>query len=201
LDNLSILKMNSYGHWISRFFYSISSTLRFSSSLIWRAYKIDMLENVPKIESNLLKFKVVDARWKPPSHGLVFPTSLWYFFRLIGFCWMQGVRLRATSHTREWEPMTITLQALSLVENMEPVQVCFTLRLRDHRSMWMQDGCKVYMDSYMASNESRFMVTRTNFKNHHHLEVGLTQNRVTMALQTLTTIDLFYFIMREDLHK
>ena len=65
----------------------------------------------------------------------------------------------------------------------------------------MQDECKVYMDSYMASNESRFMVTRTNFKNHHHLEVGLTQNRETMALQTLSTIDLFYFIMREDLHK
>jgi hypothetical protein len=26
------------------------------------------------------------------------------------------------------------------------------LRLRDQQSMWMQDGCKVYMDSYMASN-------------------------------------------------
>ena len=27
----------------------------------------------------------------------------------------------------------------------------------------MQDGCKVYMDSYMAWNESRFMVTWTIF--------------------------------------
>jgi len=36
----------------------------------------------------------------------------------------------------------------------------------------MQDGCKVYMDSYMASNGSCFMVTWTNFKNHL-LEVGL----------------------------
>ena len=44
--------------------------------------------------------------------------------------------------------MTITFQALSLVEKAEPVQVCFTLCLRDQRSMWMQDGCKVYMDGF-----------------------------------------------------
>jgi hypothetical protein len=30
----------------------------------------------------------------------------------------------------------------------------------------MQDGCKSLLDSYMASNESRFMVTWTTFKNH-----------------------------------
>ena len=41
--------------------------------------------------------------------------------------------------------MTITLQALSIVEKVEPVQVRFTLRLRDQRSMWMEDGCKIYM--------------------------------------------------------
>ena len=63
----------------------------------------------------------------------------------------------------------------------------------------MQDGCKVYMDSYMASNGSCFMVTWTILKNHL-LEVGLTQNRETMALRTLTTVVLFYFIKREDLH-
>ena len=33
------------------------------------------------------------------------------------------------------------------------------------------------------------------------LEVGLTQNQETMALQTLTAIDLFYFIMCEDPHE
>jgi hypothetical protein len=65
---------------------------------------------------------------------------------------------------------------------------------------WMQDGCKVYMNSYMASNESCFMVTWIIFKNHL-LEVGLTQNRETMALQTLTTVNLFNFIMREDPHE
>ena len=70
--------------------------------------------------------------------------------------------------------MTSTLQALSLVEKAEPVQVRFTLRLRDRRSMWMQDGCKVYVDSYMASNGSCFMVTWTTLKNHL-LELGLTK--------------------------
>jgi hypothetical protein len=78
--------------------------------------------------------------------------------------------------------MTIALQALSLVENVEPVQVCFTLRLRDQWSKWVQDGCKVYMDSYIASNGSCFMVTWIILKNQF-LEVGLTQNRETMALE------------------
>ena len=63
----------------------------------------------------------------------------------------------------------------------------------------MQDGCKVYMDSYMALNGSCFMVTWIVFKNHF-LEVGLTQNHwETMALRTHTTVGLFCFIMCEDL--
>ena len=78
-------------------------------------------------------------------------------------------------HTRDWEPVTIILQVLSLVEKAEPVQVCYGV------SMWMQDGCVVYMDSYMTSNGSCFMVTWIIFKNHL-LEGGLTQNRETMAL-------------------
>ena len=102
-------------------------------------------------------------------------------------------------HTRDWEPVTNTLQALSLVEKAELVQVRFTLCLRDQRSMWMQAGCKACMDSYMASNRLYFMDTRTIYKNHL-LEVGLTQNRETMALRTLTTIASFYFVMHEDPH-
>jgi hypothetical protein len=54
----------------------------------------------------------------------------------------------------------------------------------------MQDECKVYMDFYMASNGSRFMVTWTIFKNHL-LEVGLIQTWKSMALQTLIPIVLF----------
>ena len=56
---------------------------------------------------------------------------------------------RATLDTRDWEPVSSTLQALSLVEKAEPVQVrYFTLCLRDQWSKWMQDGCKVYMNFY-----------------------------------------------------
>ena len=61
----------------------------------------------------------------------------------------------------------------------------------------MPYGCKVYMDSYMASNGSCFMVTWTIFKNHL-LEVGPTQNQDIMALRMLTIIDSFYFVMCED---
>ena len=64
----------------------------------------------------------------------------------------------------------------------------------------MQDGCKVDMHSYLASKGSYFMVTWTVFKNHLS-EVGMTQNWETMAVRTPTTVDLFYFIMREDPHE
>ena len=46
------------------------------------------------------------------------------------------------------------------------------------------------MDSY---TDHVFMVTLIIFKNHL-LEVGLTQNRETIALQMFTTIDLFYCV-------
>ena len=49
----------------------------------------------------------------------------------------------------------------------------------------------------MASNGPRFMVTWTIFKNHL-LELGLTQNRETVTIWNLTTINLLYFIMCED---
>jgi hypothetical protein len=59
----------------------------------------------------------------------------------------QGRRALGSIHTQDWEPVTITLQALSLVEMAELVQVRFTQCLRDQRIMWMQDGCKAFMDS------------------------------------------------------
>ena len=87
----------------------------------------------------------------------------------------------------------MALQALSLVEKVEPVQVRLTLRVRDQRSMWMQDVCKVYM----TSNGSWCMLTWTVFETHF-LGVGLTRKRETMAFRNLTTIDLFDFIMYDD---
>ena len=64
----------------------------------------------------------------------------------------------------------------------------------------MHDGCKVYMDSYMALNGSCLMVIWIIFKNYL-LEVDLTQNRETMALRMLTIVGSFYLIMCEDLHE
>ena len=55
----------------------------------------------------------------------------------------------------------------------------------------MQDGCKVHMDSYMALSGSCFIVAWIISKNL--LKVGSIQTWETMALQTLTTVGLFYF--------
>ena len=49
----------------------------------------------------------------------------------------------------------------------------------------------------MALNGSCFVVAWTIFKNHL-LEVGLAENRETMALRIFAIVDLFYFIMCED---
>ena len=134
--------------------------------------------------------------WDPCEHAL----SLLIF-------WCTGVRsgttwqlLRAASHTRLRACDQIHFKHSHWWKKAEPDQVCFTLRLRDQRSVWMQDGCKLYMDSYMATNRSCFMVTWTIFKTHL-LEVGLTQSRETMAHRTLTSVDLFYFTMCEDPHE
>ena len=128
-----------------------------------------------------------------PTTGYML-TSFSLFFLPLLDC---GVFFSKGHFTHESEsPWPLALQALSLVEMSEPVQVCFTLRLRDHRSVWMQDGCRVDMDSYVVSNGSCFMVTWTIFKNCL-LEVGLTQNWETVALRTLITVGLFYFIMCE----
>ena len=64
----------------------------------------------------------------------------------------------------------------------------------------MQDGCRVYMDSYMASNGSCFMLIWTILKNLL-VEVGLKGNRESMTLRMLTTIGLFSFIMCEKQHE
>jgi hypothetical protein len=103
---------------------------------------------------------------------------------------------------RDWDPVTITLQALSLVEKAEPVQVRFTPSYT-----WGTNGvCEFNMDvkstwiPTWALIGSCFMVTWIIFKNHLS-EVGLTQNRKTMILWMLTTVDLLYFIVCEELHE
>ena len=84
-------------------------------------------------------------------------------------------------HTQNQEPVTIAIQSLSLVEKVESVQVRFTLHLRDQRSTWMQDGCKVYTWHQM----DRVSWSLGPFCQNHLLEVGLTQIQKTMALDKL----------------
>ena len=75
-------------------------------------------------------------------------TLIWAFIYIYIYILLFSLGLRARDHYAS---------SLSLVEKAEPVQVRYTLRLRDQRSMWMQDGCKVYM----ASHGPCFMVTWT----------------------------------------
>ena len=70
--------------------------------------------------------------------------------------------------------MTITPQALSLVERSGAGKFASHYG-RTNGVFECKNECKFYMDSYIASNGSRFMVTLTIFKNHL-LEVGPTQN-------------------------
>jgi len=106
-----------------------------------------------------------------------------------------GIKARFTHETERMWPLYF--EHSHWWKKAELVQVRFTLCSRDHRSMWMQDGCKVYMDSYMASNGSIFMITWIIFQNHP-LRVGLTQNRETTALRKFTTTDMLYYIICEE---
>jgi hypothetical protein len=62
----------------------------------------------------------------------------------------------------------------------------------------MQDGCKVYMDSYVASSGSCWSL---GVFQRPSLGGSLTQNQETMALQMFATVGLFYFIMCKDPHE
>jgi hypothetical protein len=63
----------------------------------------------------------------------------------------------------------------------------------------MLNGCKAYMDFYMALNGSFSRSLKLLSKTP--LGGRPNTNWETMALEMLTIIDLFYFIMREDPHK
>ena len=93
-----------------------------------------------------------------PTHKLIGATST-------------HERLRARGH--------ITLPALSLggKDGAGPSS-SFQMDVwgTDRWSIWVQDGCKVYMDSDVASNGSWLVATWIFFE-HHLLEVGLTRNR------------------------
>ena len=94
-------------------------------------------------------------------------------------------------HTRDWEPVTITFQALSLAKSRSRSKFA-------SQYPWGTNGvCECKMDvksTWISTCHRTDHVSWFVFKNHL-LEVGLTQNRETMALEMLTTVDLFYIIM------
>ena len=89
-------------------------------------------------------------------------------------------------HSHRWKRLSRSMFASHYAWGTNKVCVC----KMDVKSAWIPTWHQM---------DHVFMVTWIIFKNHL-LEVGLTQNRETIALRTLTTIDLFYFIMCEDLH-
>ena len=105
-------------------------------------------------------------------------------------------------HTRDcWEPVTSTLQALSSVKKAELVQVRFTPRLRDQWNEYVNARWMWSVHGFLHGIEWITFHGHSDYFKTHLLEVGQTQNRETMALWTLTSIDVFYFIMCEDQHE
>ena len=75
-----------------------------------------------------------------------FNFELEFLWQMGGLWWDSFATSRATSHTR-MRHVILPLQALSLMEKAELVQVRFALRLRDQWSTWGQGGCKACMTS------------------------------------------------------
>ena len=71
----------------------------------------------------------------------------------------ERIILRATSHMRLRAPLPIHFKHSHWWKRRSRSRFT-SLCWRDQHSMWMQDGCKVYMDFYMASNEPCLMSFR-----------------------------------------
>ena len=89
--------------------------------------------------------------------------------------------------------MNIALRAFSLVEKVNRVQVASHYVWGTNGSKWIQDGCKVYMGSYMASNGSCFMATWIIFKK---IPLGCRSNiRLGWPWHSETSQPLVYYIL------
>ena len=110
------------------------------------------------------------------------------------------MRLRATSHTKRAHDHYTSSTLIGGKSIAAPSLLHITLEGPTEYVCECKMEANSTLDSYMASNGSCFAVTTTIFKNHM-LEVGLTQTQETMALRTLTIVDLTYFIMCEYPHE
>ena len=77
------------------------------------------------------------------------------------------IQTLAALYTRDWEPVTSTFKHSHWWKRWSWSKfTSYYAWGTNGVSMWMQDGCDVYVDSYKASNGSCFMVTWTIFKTH-----------------------------------
>ena len=131
-----------------------------------------------------------NSTWRLPWHQVYNGHTTWSTFTLY------YSYLRATSHTRLRAHDHCTSSTIA-GGKVEPVQVHCTLCLRDQYNKCMHDESNVYMDSYMASKDhvswSLGLLSKTT-----SWEVDLTQNRETMALWSLTIINLLHSNLCED---
>ena len=108
-----------------------------------------------------------------------------------------NVMNRKGHFTHETEgPQPLHFKHSRLVEKAKLVQVCLRTNTVSKCKMDVEYTWSLTWDQVDNVSWSLGL-----FLENHLLEVGLTQNRKTMALQKLPTINLFYFIMCEDLHE
>ena len=129
-------------------------------------------------------------------------TKLWW----VGNFWSWGIRCRSDTcnqdkarplHTGDWQPVTITLQALSLVEKAGPIQVRI---LRDQRSMYVDARRMWSLHGWIPTWQMDHVSWSLGLKP----SLGGRPNTKLRDYGTptlLTTVVLFYFLMCEDPHE
>jgi hypothetical protein len=97
-------------------------------------------------------------------------------------------------HTRDREPATIVLQALS-----HWWKRWSRSKFTSHHARGTNGVSEIKMTVKSTWHQKDHVSWPLGLCSKHHLlEVGLTQNQETMALRNLTTVDSFYSIMCED---
>jgi hypothetical protein len=141
--------------------------------------------------------------WKGPKSGIYPLHTKWCPWVLTLLLWKKSVEsglrnlsLKATSHTRPSGRDHDISSTLIGGKRRSGSKFASHHALRDQRSVWMQDGCEVYVDSYVASNVIMF---------HGHLDCfqkPLLGDRPDTKLGDHGTtehspllVSLFYFIM------
>ena len=179
---------------ISASFCSSASSSSSSSLLPWHHQTLKRLKHATTLilDNTLAENQV----WEPSGGTYRYVGLVWSLFFDWTPIWVVYLArlLRAASH-RDWEPVTTHFKhshwwkrrSRSKVDSdyaWETNRVCECKM--DVKSTWMPTWHQMDHVSWLLGLFSKITFWR-----------GLTQNRETMALQMLTTVDLFYFNMWE----